>query len=47
MVQVYPYGAVELRHEDKATFKANGQRVKLYVNGDFRGVNSITYLDDI
>ena len=32
--QVFPYGAVEITHKDKGTFKVNGQRLKLYLGGD-------------
>ena len=28
--QVFPYGAMEVEHPKKRTFKVNGQRLKLY-----------------
>ena len=35
VTQVLPYGAVEVHHEQKGTFKVNRQRLKPYMNGDF------------
>ena len=35
VTQVFPYGAVEVHHEKKGTFKVNGQRLKPYMDGDF------------
>ena len=35
VTQVFPYEAIEVRHEEKGTFKANGQRLKPYMDGDF------------
>ncbi|XP_031266941.1 uncharacterized protein LOC116125348 [Pistacia vera] len=31
--KVYPYGSVEVSHEEKGTFKVNGQRLKPYIDG--------------
>ncbi|XP_031256496.1 uncharacterized protein LOC116114491 [Pistacia vera] len=33
VTEVYPYGAVEISHEEKGTFKVNGQRLKSYIDG--------------
>ena len=35
VTQVFPYEAIEVRHEEKGTFKVNGQRLKPYMDGDF------------
>ena len=35
VTQVFPYEAIEVRHEEKGTFKANGQRLKPYMDGHF------------
>ncbi|XP_024024981.1 uncharacterized protein LOC112092631 [Morus notabilis] len=35
VVRVFPYGAVEVTHNAKGTFKVNGQRLKQYINGGF------------
>ena len=40
--QVFPYGAVEVTHDEKGTFTVNGQRLKHYRNGE-----SIGKRDDI
>ena len=31
-----PYGAVEVYHDTKCTFKVNGQRLKHYIGGNFQ-----------
>ena len=33
ITKVFPFGAVEVTHPDKGTFKVNGQRLKLYLDG--------------
>ncbi|XP_031280658.1 uncharacterized protein LOC116139127 [Pistacia vera] len=33
VTQVHPYGVVEIFHEQKGTFKVNGQRLKPYIDG--------------
>ena len=33
ITKVFPFGAVEVTHPDKGTFKVNGQRLKLYFDG--------------
>eukprot|EP00257_Ricinus_communis_P025437 XP_025012851.1 uncharacterized protein LOC112534628 [Ricinus communis] len=33
VMQVFPYGAVELHHAEKGNFKVNGQRLKHYLGG--------------
>ncbi|KAL5540817.1 hypothetical protein UlMin_043787 [Ulmus minor] len=35
VTKVFPYGAVEISHETKGTFKVNGQRLKPYFDGEF------------
>ncbi|KAL5571659.1 hypothetical protein UlMin_021256 [Ulmus minor] len=35
VTKVFPYGAVEISHETKGTFKVNGQRLKHYFDGEF------------
>ncbi|KAJ6885479.1 TMV resistance protein N-like [Populus alba x Populus x berolinensis] len=42
VVKVFPYGAVEVTHDEKGTFTVNGQRLKHYRNGE-----SIGKRDDI
>ena len=32
--QVFPHGAVEITHPEKGTFKVNGHRLKLYLDGN-------------
>ena len=34
IINVLPYGAVEIMHPEKGTFKVNGQRLKRYYGGD-------------
>ena len=34
VTKVFPYGAVEVTHPEKGTFKVNGQRLKQYLGGD-------------
>ena len=33
ITKVFPFGTVEVTHLDKKTFKVNGQRLKLYIDG--------------
>ncbi|KAL5583011.1 hypothetical protein UlMin_015453 [Ulmus minor] len=33
--RVFPYGAIEVTHETKGTFKVNGQRLKPYFEEEF------------
>ncbi|KAL5558729.1 hypothetical protein UlMin_034940 [Ulmus minor] len=33
--RVFPYGAIEVTHETKSTFKVNGQRLKPYFEEEF------------
>ena len=35
VVQVFPYGGVEILHPEKAQFKVNAQRLKPYFGGAF------------
>ena len=34
VTQVSPYGAIEITHPDKGTFKVNGHRLKPYHGGE-------------
>ncbi|KAM6564513.1 hypothetical protein CsatB_024511 [Cannabis sativa] len=44
VIKVFPYGAVELRGESPNTFKVNGQRLKLYLGGQFDQTKSAMIL---
>ena len=35
VVQVFPYGGVEIMHPEKGQFKVNAQRLKPYLRGEF------------
>ena len=35
VVQVFPYGGVEIMHPEKGQFKVNAQRLKPYFEGEF------------
>ena len=35
VVQVFPYGGVEIMHPEKGQFKVNAQRLKPYFRGEF------------
>ena len=35
VVQVFPYGGVEIMHLEKGQFKVNAQRLKPYFGGEF------------
>ena len=35
IMQVFPYGGVEVSHQEKGTFKVHGQRLKPYFGGGF------------
>jgi hypothetical protein len=41
--KVFPHGAVEVENKDGHRFKVNGQRLKTYVEGDFR--DEVLYID--
>ncbi|KAJ4724585.1 Transposon Ty3-I Gag-Pol polyprotein [Melia azedarach] len=45
VVRAFPYGAVEINHETKGTFKMNGQRLKHYVDNHFEQCKTIIVLD--
>lgn len=47
VVRVFPYGAVEVHHDTKGTFKVNGQRLKHYVEGDFEQCKSTITLASV
>ena len=44
ITQVFPYGSVELMHPKRGRFKVNGQRVKIYLGGQFEKHKSTTSL---
>ena len=44
ITQVFPYGSVELMHHERGRFKVNGQRVKIYLGGQFEKHKSTTSL---
>ncbi|KAM6584654.1 hypothetical protein CsatB_011656 [Cannabis sativa] len=44
VIKVFPYGAVELKGESPNTFKVNGQRLKLYLGGQFDQTKSAMIL---
>ena len=35
VTKVLPFGAIEVTHPTKGTFKVNGQRLKPYIDGNF------------
>ncbi|XP_022877040.1 uncharacterized protein LOC111395290 [Olea europaea var. sylvestris] len=35
VVKVFPHGAAKITHDEKGTFKVNGQRLKPYLSGEF------------
>ena len=39
VTQVFPSGAIEISHEEKGTFKVNGQRLKHYEDGGWKQDN--------
>ena len=46
ITKVYPFGADEITHPDKRTFKVNGQRLKLYIDGGVIDPKVTIYLQD-
>ena len=46
VTKVYPYGAVEISHESKGTFKVNGHRLKHYIGRNFEGEKEAHRLQD-
>ncbi|KAJ4715235.1 Pol polyprotein, partial [Melia azedarach] len=46
VVQVLPYGAVEINHETKGTIKVNGQRLKHYIDNEFEQGKTIIKLEN-
>ena len=42
--QVFPYDSVKIMHPKKGRFKVNGQRVKIYLGGQFEKHKSSTSL---
>ena len=46
ITKVFSFGAVEVTHPDKRTFKVNGQRLKLYIDGGMLDPKVIIDLQD-
>ena len=44
MVQVFPYGGVEIMHPKKGRFKVNAERLKSYFGGEFHARRQDTIL---
>ena len=44
VVHAFPYGAVEIQGSDGEPFKVNGQRLKLYLGGQFDCAKSVILL---
>ena len=44
MVQVFPYGGVEIMHPEKGQFKVNAQRLNPYFGGEFHASNKVIHL---
>ena len=44
VVQVFPYGGVEIIHPEKGQFKVNAQRLKPYFGGEFHAGRQDTIL---
>ena len=44
MVEVFPYGGVEIMHLEKGLFKVNAQRLKPYFGGEFHAGRQDTIL---
>ena len=44
VVQVFPYGSVEIMHPEKGQFKVNAQRLKPYFGGEFHAGRQDTIL---
>ena len=47
VTKVSPFGAIEVAHPTKATFKVNGQRLKPYVDGSYDNLKASTLLPDL
>ena len=47
ITQVFPHGAVEIQNISNGnTFKVNGQRLKMYNDGDVKQLTASIYLQD-
>ena len=44
VVQVFPYGGVEIMHQEKGQFKVNAQRLKPHFGGEFHAGRQDTIL---
>ena len=47
VTKVSPFGAIEVTHPTKGTFKVNGQRLKPYVDGSYHKLKASTPLSDL
>ena len=47
VVQVFPYGGVEIMHSEKGQFKVNAQRLKPYFGGEFHTGRQDTILSTL
>ena len=47
VVQVFPYGGVEIMHPEKGQFKVNAQRLKPYFGGEFHARRQDTILSTL
>ena len=46
MTQMFPLGAIEIKDQDRASFKVNGQRFKAYIDDSYDAYLTIIKLRD-
>ena len=46
VTQVFPYGAIEIKDQNRVPFKVNGQRLKSYINDSYDACLTIIDLRD-
>ena len=46
ITQVFSLGAIEIKDQNRAPFKVNGQKLKLYINDSYDTSLTITELQD-
>ena len=46
ITKIFPYGAVEVTHPEKGTFKVNGQRLKPYIVDEQQETSASITLSD-
>ena len=46
VTQVFPSRAIEIKNQDRASFKVNGQRLKVYINDSYDACLTIIELRD-